>query len=190
MHFFILIFVNDCICVNKSGMNSKFHSVETVIEVIRVSQTWKLSEEHGTSPKLFVLKRWKITRLNLWAVETNPAEPSSTLSTWRLISPLMKLDASWALPVYPVLKAQSQKVCKHLTKRQSTNNKLQFSGCKKPSCPQKPTMSPRILLISLKKGDIKLNESVKNFIRSLISFDKDDELVLKIGGQKFNTKSD
>ena len=66
MQFFILIFVNDCICVNKSGMNSKFHSVETVIEVIRVSQTWKLNEEHGTSPKLFVLKRWKLTRLNLW----------------------------------------------------------------------------------------------------------------------------
>ena len=51
-------------------------------------------------------------------------------------------------------------------------------------------MSPRILLISLKKADIKLNESVKNFIRSLISFDKDDELGLKIGGQKFITKSD
>ena len=51
-------------------------------------------------------------------------------------------------------------------------------------------MSPRILLKSLKKGDIKLNESVKNFFRSLISFDKDDELGLKTGGQKFITKSD
>ena len=107
MHFFILFFVNDCICVNKCGMNSKFNSVETLIGVIRVSQTWKLNEKHGRSPKLLVLKRWKIPRLNLWAVETNPAEPSSTLSTWRLIRPLMKLDASWALPVYPVLKAQS-----------------------------------------------------------------------------------
>ena len=104
----------------------------------------------------------------------------------------MKLDASWALPVYPGFESSKswKKVCKHLTKRQSTNNTLQFSGCKNQAVPKKPPMSPRILLKSLKKGDIKLNESVKNFIRSLISFDKDDESGLKTGGQKFIIKSD
>ena len=40
--------------------------------------------------------------------------------------PLIKLDARWALPVYPVLKAQShaKKVLKHLTKKQQQYNPI------------------------------------------------------------------
>ena len=122
----------------------------------------------------------------------NYGHPSSvnTLSTWRLLRPLMKLDASWALPVYPVLKAQShERRCANiLQKDRAPIIHSNFRVVKTKLSPKNHHV-PRILLKSLKKGDSKLNESVKNFIRSLISFDKDDELGLKIGGQKFITKS-
>ena len=46
----------------------------------------------------------------------------------------MKLDARWALPVYPILKAQSHekgvKTSYKNKKRQSTNT-IQFLDCKK-----------------------------------------------------------
>ena len=54
----------------------------------------------------------------------NWGHPSSrnTLSTWRTTNvhfgPLMKLNARWALPVYPVLKDQSHwKICEHNLKK-------------------------------------------------------------------------
>ena len=84
--------------------------------------------------------------------------PSSftTLSTWwttkRGYGLLMKLDARWALPVYPVLKAQVTKKgvktsYKNGKKRQSTNT-IQFLDCKKTK--RRPIIAPAIAVRLLK----------------------------------------
>ena len=63
----------------------------------------------------------------------NWGHPSScnTLSTWRTTNvnfgPLMKLNARWALPVYPVLKDQSHwKMCEHILKKHSAPKQFKF----------------------------------------------------------------
>ena len=73
----------------------------------------------------------------------NWGHPSScnTLSTWRTTNVhfghLLKLNARWALPVYPVLKDQSHwKMCEHIRKKntapQYNSNSL---NCKKDRAP-------------------------------------------------------
>ena len=69
-------------------------------------------------------KREKLQHFGIDLLTLNYGLPSSftALSSWRTTKrgqgPLMKIDAPWVLPVYPVLKAQSheKKVWKHLTK--------------------------------------------------------------------------
>ena len=62
----------------------------------------------------------------------NYGHPSSctTIRTWRTtkahFGPLMKLNARWALPVYPVLKDQSHwKMCEHILKNTQRTNTIQ-----------------------------------------------------------------
>ena len=86
----------------------------------------------------------------------NWGHPSSctTIVTWRTtkahIGPLMKLNARWALPVYPVLKDQSHwKMCEHILKKTQRTNTIQILWIVKNSNQITPVQNKARFCLSL-----------------------------------------
>ena len=120
----------------KVAVKSNYVLQRTFINFNKLQLQTKL-QKRRKSAKNFILLVSKTPKNDLLTLIYGLPSSITTLSTWGTTKrgPLMKLYARWALPVYPVLKAQShenrcENILQKYKKRQSTNT-IQFLDCKK-----------------------------------------------------------